>query len=139
SALTFTNPLPNAYTLAGSTLLVGNSTTFNGPVGGGAVALTLSGTPILAAASPLAATGTLTLTGFNTYSGATTVSGGTLAISGTGVQASAAYTVNVGGVITVDNTTTNNVNRLPDASTLALNGGTFNFVGTNVANTNSTE
>src|SRR5205823_608025 len=80
-----------------------------------------------------------TLTGLNTYSGATTVSGGTLKVSGLGILASAAYTVNLGGTLTVDNTTTNIINRLPIASTLALNGGTFSFLGTNVANTNSAQ
>jgi len=62
-----------------------------------------------------------------------------LTISGFGTQTSAAYTVNQGGGLTIDNGALNFINRLPVASTLALNGGTFSFVGSNVANTNAAQ
>ena len=50
----------------------------------------------------------------------------------------AALTVNTGATLTLDNTGTNNVNRLNDAAGIALNGGTLNYLGNASANSTQT-
>ncbi len=134
---------------AASTLLLNNATTFNGFVTvAAATTLTLSGVPIVSGTNTFSPTGSLTLTApsnFLTNNFTLVNSGGTLTLSGNGsiTDTSAAdtntLTVNLGGTVTLDNTSTNIYNRLPSNSTLALNGGTFSFIGTNVASTNSTQ
>lgn len=47
-------------------------------------------------------------------------------------------TVNTGGSVTLDNTGTNNANRLNDSAVVALNGGTLNLLGSNSAATSET-
>src|SRR5262249_20814980 len=49
------------------------------------------------------------------------------------------FTVNPGGTLLVDNTTTNANNRLGSGTALNLAGGTFTLVGSNTASTNTTE
>ena len=44
-----------------------------------------------------------------------------------------AVTINTGGTLTLDNTGTNNGNRINDAAVVALNGGTLNYLGNNSA------
>jgi autotransporter-associated beta strand protein len=70
--------------------------------------------------------GTLTLTGANTYNGATTVNAGTLAISGTLANTSG-IVVNNGGTLALSGSTGSN--RIKDAATVNLAGGTLNLGG----------
>ena len=84
--------------------------------------------------------GVLTLTAANTYSGATTVNQGTLTLSGAnGSALNTAFTVAAGGVLTLDNTSTNNTNRLSDTAALTLAGGELAFQGSNTAATTAAE
>ena len=74
--------------------------------------------------------GVLTLTAANTYSGATTIHQGTLTLSGAnGSALNTAFTVAAGGVLALDNTSTNNTNRLSDTAALTLAGGELAFQG----------
>ena len=50
----------------------------------------------------------------------------------------AGLTINTGGTVTLDNTAINNTNRINDAATVALNGGTLNFLGTATAASSQT-
>jgi hypothetical protein len=62
-------------------------------------------------------------------SSTTTINAGTLALSGSGSAVSTTITVNLGGTLTLDNSTTAVASRLGDALALTLNGGNFNFIG----------
>ncbi len=75
-------------------------------------------------------TGTLALTAADSYGGGTTINGGTLSLSGASGQLSefSTTTINVGGVLTVDDTGTLLANRLGDGD-LQMNGGTLNILG----------
>src|SRR5262249_46208299 len=44
---------------------------------------------------------------------------------------SPALTINTGATLTLDNTTVNNTNRVNDAATVVMNGGTLNYLGGN--------
>ena len=72
---------------------------------------------------------TVTLTGVNTISSTTTINAGTLTISGSGSATTTTITVNLGGTLTLDNSTTAVASRLGDALALTLNGGNYNFIG----------
>ncbi len=74
------------------------------------------------------------LTNAETYSGATTVNQGVLDLSGNGTllpvaTATPALTVSPGATLLLDNSGTNNVNRLVDASATTLTGGNLVFLG----------
>ena len=84
--------------------------------------------------------GTLTLTAENSYSGATQVFGGTLALAGTegsilattgagGLVSTATIVINAGGRLTLDNTTANNSNRLPDLFSMPIDGNSLTAGG----------
>jgi fibronectin-binding autotransporter adhesin len=92
--------------------------------GVGALSLTVNG-----------GTSVQTFSGVNTYSGATTLSAGTLLLSGGGTITKSA--ISVSGTLELDNSATNNTNRLSDTAALPLSGGKFLFQGS--AATNSTE
>lgn len=79
---------------------------------------------------------TVTWTGVNTISSTTTINAGTLTISGSGSATATTITVNLGGTLTLDNSTTAVASRIGDALALTLNGGNFNFIG-NSAGTSS--
>ncbi|MEZ0277355.1 MAG: autotransporter-associated beta strand repeat-containing protein, partial [Roseimicrobium sp.] len=84
-------------------------------------------------------TGTLTLQGANTYSGTTNVQGGTLILSGANgaVDAASNLTLANGAALTLDNTTSNNTDRI--VGTLTSTGGVFNFNHGGAASTNYRE
>ncbi|WP_425614644.1 autotransporter-associated beta strand repeat-containing protein [Anatilimnocola sp. NA78] len=79
--------------------------------------------------------GTLALTAANTFSGTTTINndGGTLAVRGAGsILNSSGVTIGVGGVLRIDNSTTNLADRINDAAAVA-NSGRLHFVGNSSA------
>src|SRR5439155_19463756 len=84
---------------------------------------------------------TLNLTAANTYTGATTVSFGTFNLTGAnGALASPAISVANGANITLTNAAgANSANRLPDAATVNLNNGIFNFTHNNTDAVNFSE
>ena len=104
-----------------TTLLANTATTFNGIIGGSGN-VTLLG-------------GNVTLTAANTYTGSTTVSGGTLTLSGVNgaLASTTALNLNRGGTLLLDNSGSNNTNRVNDAGSVNLNGGTLNYVGSSSA------
>lgn len=73
---------------------------------------------------------TVILSGVNTISSTATINAGTLQISGSGSAVSVtAITVNLGGTLTLDNTSTAVASRILDTLVLTMNGGNFNFIG----------
>jgi autotransporter-associated beta strand protein len=106
---------------------------------GGSGALTLSGVISGGFGLTQAGSGATTLSAADTYSGATTISGGGLTLSGNGSLASTALTAGPGATLTLDNSGTNNTNRIPDAAMLSFNGATLVFVANNTASTASSE
>jgi autotransporter-associated beta strand protein len=121
--LKFTSPLianatAKTLTLQGSTSGIGEIADMIPAGSGTTTALAKNGT------------GTWILSSTNTYAGTTVVNGGTLILSGPNgaINASTAYTLNTGGTLLLDNTSTaNNTNRLRDASTITMNGGTLSL------------
>jgi autotransporter-associated beta strand protein len=81
----------------------------------------------------------VTLSGANTYTGTTVVEGGTLNVSGNGTLSSTSYQVNQGATLQLDNSGTNNTDRIPDTASITLDGGTFSFIGNNAAHAASSE
>jgi fibronectin-binding autotransporter adhesin len=83
--------------------------------------------------------GGLTLTGASTYGGTTTANKGTLTLSGGGTLLnSSSYVLDRGGTLTLDNSATNNTNRLGSVG-LTANGGALNFTHGGSAGTNYSE
>ena len=79
--------------------------------------------------------GTWTISGASSYSGSTAIEEGTLILSGAAgaIASSASYTITNGATLRLVNTATaNNGNRLRDASSIILDGGTLS-VGTTAA------
>lgn len=76
--------------------------------------------------------GILTLTEANTYSGATAVNAGQVILSGNGTATSTSFSVAGGAKLTLDNSATNQLNRIANA--LTLTGGEFEMIGNSAAN-----
>lgn len=115
-----TNTAASTLTLFGSgnTLISG---TYN--AGTGANGLAMSGT------------GTLTLTGANAATGALTTNKGTTVMSGAnGAWTAGTFTLNANGILRLDNSLTNNNNRLFDTGAVTMNGGILDFIS-NSSNT----
>ncbi len=122
NAATFSGPVTLA---SATTLSVTNGTTITGVIGGGPTAgLTLAG-------------GTLNLQAANTYTGTTTIGGGNLVLNGAGgaLTATSGIVINQGGTLTLDNTGTNNTNRVNAAASVTFNGGTGVLLGNGSAPT----
>ena len=79
--------------------------------------------------------GRVMFTGNNTYAGTTTVSAGELLLGQTGTLATSGITLSTGGTLTLDNTVTNNNNRLPDVAPITLAGGTLNYLANSAGST----
>ncbi len=154
--LTFNPSLAAPVALpASTTLLLNSNVTFTGIFSTAAAAsLTLSGVPLVSEATTFNPTGTLTLTGPTsvTQNLTITISGGTLDLTGTGTlvtTGTSAVTINQGGGLTLDNTSTNQIpstgasqtNRLlsTGAQTLTFNGGTLTFNGSTATNATTTQ
>src|SRR5262249_50066357 len=73
----------------------------------------------------------------NTYTGATTISGGNVILTGANgaLAGTSSIVLNQGGTLTLDNSTTNNANRINNAASLTLNGGTASLLGNATAST----
>lgn len=107
-----TNSATHVITLQGSTAGTGE---ISGVIANGSgLALTKAGT------------GTWTLSNTNTYAGATTVNGGTLAATSAGaLGATANVALNAGGTLLLSAGAATTNNRVNNAATLTLNGGTL--------------
>ncbi len=72
----------------------------------------------------------LTLTATNTYTGATVVNAGSLVLSNINgsIVGTASVTINSNATLTLDNISGTNANRINDAATITMNGGTLNFL-----------
>ena len=99
---------------------------------------TLSGVVSGSAALNVTGTGRLDLTAANTNSGLVTVAGSEMRMSGAGTMASvtdsggtAAFTVQQGGRLTLDFSTSGSINRINDAADIAMNGGRLDMYGRN--------
>jgi autotransporter-associated beta strand protein len=119
----------NILGAAGTNLTIGAGTT-----GDTILAGTIDGSNSAAALIKVG-TGKLSITGNqNTFLGAVTVNQGTLVFSGNGtLPTTAAYTINNGGKLQLDNTGTNNTDRLAATAPMTLSGGTFEVLGKNTA------
>ena len=127
TAITTLTPVNNVM---GTANLIANATNASGsgiPASTTTIADQLSGTGNL---TLFGGSGTLALTGTDVFGGATTVNGGTLSLSGASgsLSGTSQITVNVGGVLTVDDTGTFVANRLDNGS-LQMEGGTLNILG----------
>lgn len=131
--------LGGTFNMNATTDTIGTVTLIGGTISNGtltaATSYTLeSGTisAIIAGAIPVTknTNNTVTLTGVNTISSTTTINAGTLTISGSGSAVSVtAITVNLGGTLTLDNSSTAVASRLLDSLVLTMNGGNLNFIG----------
>lgn len=138
-AQTYNNPVTMgaSATLTGGTItmpavaLGSNTLSINTTSASSAITGIISGT---SGSLATLGTGTLTLSAANTYTGATTI-GGPLKLNGNGTATSTAITINLGGVLTLDNSGTNNTNRISDSNALTMNGGELVVIGNSGANT----
>lgn len=76
--------------------------------------------------------GVLEFTAPNTYSGTTTINtdGGVIRLSGNGtLENNQTVTIGIGGTLALDNTGTNNPDRLHDLAAVNINGGVLSFTG----------
>ncbi len=119
----------------------------------GAVAATLligeenssftSSTSITSGASQLglvkAGTGTVTFDTAKTYTGSTLVSRGQLTLSGNGALTGTSVLRVANGTLFLDNTTTNNSNRINDSAAIWTSNATFTVRNNNTAGVNTTE
>lgn len=91
---------------------------------------TISGVIAGAVALTKNTAGTAAITAAITTSSTLTVNAGTMTLSGSGSAVSVtAVTINLSGILTLDNSTTNVASRLLDTIVLTMNGGDFNFIG----------
>lgn len=83
--------------------------------------------------------GTLAISAANSYRGNTVVNG-TLVLSGANgaLANTASVAINVGGVLTLDNSSANNTNRIADGAEIDMNGGSFDYSGSSSTNASET-
>ena len=114
-----------------------NTTFFNARFSGN-VPLTLSSQPLPTVVATIVNSGILSFQNTNSSTSTIVVNSGTFVLGGAGTLGSiASITVNTTGAFAIDNSSTNNPNRVNDSANVTLNGGTFNFVG-NVASSSET-
>jgi autotransporter-associated beta strand protein len=132
AGLTVANPV--SVSSGGALTVTGrNDFTLSGGVGG-AGGLTVGQTTDFSAAATVV---NLTLTAANAYAGATRVTGNTATLANTGAELTlsgagtlpntASVTLARNGVLTLDNSGTNNTDRVRDAAGLTLSGGGLTF------------
>jgi autotransporter-associated beta strand protein len=120
---------------ASTTLTVdtkGLSVTTLGLTVGGAGNVTFTATaPIYGTTATLIKndTGSLTIESFSNFTGATNINRGTVTLSSTGAMPLSTISINSGGTLTLDNSTTSLLNRISDSAALTMRGGNFNFIG----------
>jgi autotransporter-associated beta strand protein len=79
------------------------------------------------------------LTAANTWTGNTTIAAGIVNLSGNGSLASTSVGIERGGTLQLDNSTTDNTDRIPDTAEITLDHGGLSFVGNNADGAASTE
>ena len=109
-----------SVTLGAGTLTAGGDGTFS----------TFSGIVSGTGGFTKAGTGTLTMTGANTFSGAINVNAGNLVLSGAiGTAASAtSVSIRTGASLVLDNSVTENANRIGDATAINIQGGSLQLI-----------
>ncbi len=127
------------FDMAASTDTIGTVTLVDGTIQNGTLTATTSYTvekgtisAVLAGAIPLAknTNNTVTLSGANSMSSTVTINAGNLTMSGSGSAASVTgFTINLGGILALDNSATNVASRIGDAIVITMNGGEFSFTG----------
>ena len=133
---TWTNNSSNPLTVSGSVANGGNTltlagsgtTTISGVIGSGSGGVVAAGS------------GLVVLAASNTYTGATTVNGGSLTLSGTSgaINGTSSVTVGPGATLLIDNRGGADNTRIPNATGITLNGGTFTYLGNSAASTSET-
>ncbi|MEI6400271.1 MAG: autotransporter-associated beta strand repeat-containing protein [bacterium] len=84
--------------------------------------------------------GTVTIQSFSNFTGTTTINGGVLNLNGSGaIPLSTTIAINAGATLTLDNSTTRVLDRIADTAAITMNGGNFNFTGSNTASTDVLE
>ncbi len=122
----------NADTI-GTVTLVGGTITNSAALTGTAYTLesgTVSGILAGAVAVTKNTNNSVSLTGVNTISSTLTINAGAIVISGSGSAVSVtAITINLGGTLTLDNSSTAVASRILDTLVVTMNGGNLNFIG----------
>lgn len=83
-------------------------------------------------------TGVLTIQSVTNLTGVTTINRGTVLLNSTGAIPISTISINSGGILTLDNSTTSVLNRISDTAALTIRGGKFNFIGNSTGQSSET-